>query len=71
MTQFEINVAEKGINLFDLAINSHFYLTNAMTPGNIKENYGSTHPGEDNERNGGTSLDTFAYEASNMPNSYN
>lgn len=71
MTQFEINVAEEGLNLFDIAINSHFYLTNSLTTRIIKKNYGSNFPGGDNELNGGTQLDTFSFEIKNIAHSMN
>lgn len=71
MTQFEINVSEQGINLFDISINSQFYLENSMTSKNIRKNYGALHPGEDNAIKGGTELDTYSYEKSNVPKAFN
>lgn len=71
MTQFETDVSSKGVNLIDVAINSQFYLTNSITGRNVRKNYGTNAPGEDNEKNGGTELDTFAFELSNMPKAFN
>ena len=71
MTQFEINVEPEGINLFDIAIKSHIYLTNQMTTSEVVENYGANHPGEDNDKKGGTSLDTFEHELETVGDEYN
>ena len=49
MTQFEINVAEEGINLFDIAIKSHFYLENSLTGKIVRKNYGTVQPGKDHD----------------------
>lgn len=57
MTQFEINVAEEGINLFDIATKSHFWLENSLTGKIVRKNYGTIQPGRDHELNGGTELD--------------
>lgn len=57
MTQFEINVAEDGLNLFDIAIKSQFYLENQLSPRIVQKNYGTNNPGEDNALKGGTELE--------------
>ena len=66
MTQFEVNVAPEGINLFDIAIQSHNYLSNTMATSTVKTSYGTEHPGEDTNQHGGTYLDTFEFEAQNI-----
>jgi hypothetical protein len=63
MTNFETNVEEEGINLFDIAYRSTGYpLTNALTTSVFEKNYGTTNPGQDNESNGGTELDQYKNE---------
>ncbi len=69
MTQFEINVEEEGINLFDVSIESNFFLTNALTTSIAEKNYGTKNPGQDNEINGGNKLDSYTNE-NDIPESF-
>lgn len=62
MTQMEINVADKGINLFDIAHKSNYFLTNSLTQKIVDKHYNLLNPGKDQNLNGGTALDEFSYE---------
>lgn len=67
MTQFELNVAEEGLNLFDIAAKSHFWLENQLTGKNVRKSYGTTFPGQDHSIHGGTLLDEYKYEEKQLP----
>lgn len=70
MTQFEINVSEEGVNLFDISINSHFFLENSMTGKNVRRNYGALRPGEDNALKGGNKLSNHSFGKSSVPRAF-
>lgn len=40
LTTFDINIATKGINLFDIAAHSNFFITNAMSRTSMMKNFG-------------------------------
>lgn len=44
MTNWEINIAPKGINMFDIAAHSNYFLTDANTRKVMMKNYGITGP---------------------------
>ena len=70
MTQFEINVEEEGLNLFDIAYKSNFPLTNSLTTAVLEKNYGTSFPGQDNEMNGGSELDNYTNEDDSVPEAF-
>ncbi len=45
MKDYEIEVYSEGINLFDIAVASKYFLTDARTTINLKRNYGLSNPG--------------------------
>lgn len=45
LSNFEINIESKGINLFDIADHSHYFLTNARTRSSVIKNFGLDMPG--------------------------
>ena len=49
MTNWEINVEPRGINLFDIAVHSNYFLTDANTRNVMKKNYGLEIPGDTNQ----------------------
>lgn len=46
LTNFEINIEAKGINLFDTSDHSNYFLTNARTRGSVVKNFGLQQPGD-------------------------
>lgn len=40
LSEFEINIESKGINMFDISTKSNYFLTNARTRGQIIKNFG-------------------------------
>ena len=45
----EIDVKEEGLNLFDIAYKSNYFLTNAMTQKIVRKNYNTLNPGSDKD----------------------
>ena len=48
MTNWEIDIRKDGINMFDIAVHSNYWLTDANTRKVMMKNYGLTEPGETN-----------------------
>ena len=53
---------EEGINLIDIAQNSNYFLTDALTVDNMKKHFGLDNPGEEHMAKGGSELDNFEFE---------
>ncbi len=62
MAHFELLVQPKGINLFHIANNSKYMLTNALTDRISLKHHGINEPGKDSAKKGGTRLDEFSFE---------
>lgn len=45
LSNFEINIENEGINMFDIANNSNYFLTNARTRSSVIKNFGLEVPG--------------------------